>query len=387
MIDIIIVTYNAKHKLKRSFMSLEKHTKNTGYLLTVVNNHSTDGTSLFLKNYQRKNKNVNIINANKNLGFCAGVNLALRNTYNKFIILLDDDAEVTKGWIDGLYAQIKNRPKVGIVGGRIVFPNNRIYSAEYRVISRSLVGFGEIDRGQRNYIKKCDALIGPCWLIRRSLLKKVGYFDTTFFPSQSEDIDYCIRTRLSGFKIIYNGEVKIIHYHLFRDGKQFGKNKQKFMRKWRNLLHEFPLKNSHPVDKYIARGIDYLEKKKFKLSLIEFKKAELIDRRFSEPLYVGRVLIGIGKYDDAIKQFKKILRLNPSNSSAHFYMGIALKEIGDYKRAVQKLKKVISLGTSNFSVHHHLALIYKKLGLVKETKREAKRIFSFISANKRKFLS
>ncbi|MDP2939176.1 MAG: glycosyltransferase [Candidatus Omnitrophota bacterium] len=343
MIDIIVVTYNAKNKLKLCLSSVERHTNGIKYLLTVVNNNSSDGTLQFLKKYQQQHK-LKVINTDRNLGFCGGANLALRNTTNEFIVFLDDDAEVTQGWLKKLYKQIKDKSKVGIVGGKVVPTNGIIWSADYRVRPIALVGCGEIDKGQRDYIKECDALIGPCWLIRRQLLKKVGYFDERFFPSQHEDIDYCLRARLAGYKIIYNGKVKIIHRHLLRDGgdKQNKRNWQKFLKKWKYLLHKFPLKDSHPVDKYIAKGVDYLKEKKFKQALSEFKKVDSIDKRFSEPLYIGKALEGMQRYNEAIQQFKKVLNLNPSNFSIF-----------------------------NFSAHYKLALIYKKLGQTKDARREA----------------
>ncbi len=352
MINIIIVTYNAKDKLKRCLESVEKYTKGISYLLTIVDNHSTDGTFEFLKNY--KKGNIKVINTKKNLGFCGGANFALRNTHNKFIVLLDDDAEASRGWLTRLYKSIKNEPNVGIVGCKINFPNNRIHCADYRVKRFQLVGWNEIDGGQRDYIRECDALIGPCWLMRRDLIENVGYFDERFFPSRHEDIDYCLRARLAGYKIIYNGRAKVIHHHLCRYGadEQNRKNTQKFLKKWKNLLHKFPLKDSHPVDKYITAGVDCIDKKRFNRSLIEFEKAESIDKRFSEPFYKAMALEGMGRYDDAIRQFKKVLKLSPAN----------------------------------FLAHYRIALLYKKVGLPKEAKRESAKTFNLISPY-RKFLS
>lgn len=359
MLDIIIVTYNAKDKLKLCLKSVERHTKGIEYLLAVVNNHSTDGTFHFLKKYQKENKNIKIINLNKNLGFSGGANLALKNTSKEFIALLDDDVEVTKGWLKGLYQYIRNKSEVGIVGGKVVFPDNRIFSIDGGISHSYIIktnhtdhvhprGYGEKDKGQRDYVKECDVLAGPCWLMRRELLDDVGYFDERFFPSQGEDTDYCLRTRLAGYKIIYNGKVKIIHHHLYRDKGQFKKNQQKFLKKWKNLLHKFPLRDSHPADKHIVKGVDYLEKEKFKQAFIEFKKAEVIDKRFSNPILKGIALEGMGKYDEAIQQFKKVLSLNPS------------------------------LNQSSFLAHYRLALIYRKISLIKEAKREASRTFGFI---------
>lgn len=350
MIDIIIVTYNAKDKLRRCLESVRKYTDGIKYSLVIVNNNSSDRTLQFLKNYRQRK--INIINTNKNLGFCGAANLALRQTFNSFIVFLDDDTEVTKGWLTGLYKQIKNKSKVGIVGCKIVFPNNRILSADYRVKPSQLVGSGEIDRGQRDYIKESDALVGACWLMRRELIKKVGYFDKRFFPCQAEDTDYCLRTRLAGYKIIYNGQVKIIHHHLFRDEGQFIKNNQKFLKKWRKILPKFPLKDSYPVDKLVANGVDYLEKKRFKQALKEFKKAERIDKRFSEPLYIGEALEDLGKYKEAIQEFRKVLNLN----------------------------------STNFLAHYHLALAYKKLGLVDQAKKESTKTLALFSSYKNRYL-
>ncbi len=347
--DIIIVTYNAKDKLRRCLESVKKYTNGLRYALTVVNNCSSDGTLIFLKNYNHKK--VKVVNTNKNLGFCGGANLALRNTSNKFIVLLDDDAEVTKDWLTKLYKQMRNKTKVGIVGCKMVFLNNRIEFSEYRVNPLFLVGSGEVDIGQRDYIRECDALVGTCWLMRRELIKKVGYFDERFFPCQAEDIDYCLRARLAGYKIIYNGKVKVIHHNLFRDGGRFRKNNQKFLRKWRRILPKFPLKDSHIVDKYIACGVNYLEKKSFNQALMEFKKAERIDRRFSEPLYIGMALEGLGKYNEAIQEVRKVLNLNPTN----------------------------------FLARDILVPIYKKLGLLKETKREAAKALSLFPSYRNKY--
>lgn len=342
MVDIIVVTYNARNELKRCLKSVEKYTKGIRYLLTIVNNDSTDGTSRFLKNYQKKNKNINIIHTGKNLGFCGGANLALRNTYNKFIALLDDDVEVTKGWLVKLCQQIKKKSNIGIVGCKIVFPDNKIWSAEYRVRPPELAGWGERDKGQRDYIKECDALAGPCWLMKRGLIKKVGYFDERFFPCQCEDIDYCLRTRLAGNKIIYNGKVKIIHHHLYRDKGQFRKNLQKFLKGWRNILPAFPLKDSHPVDKFLADGVDYLKKERFNQALTEFKKAEAIDKGFSEPLYNGLVLKGLKKFDKAIIEFKKYLSLNPLSYQTHYYLASTYKEIGKIRESRKEYIKSIN---------------------------------------------
>ena len=332
MIDLIIITYDAKDKLRLCLKSVEKQTRRTDYLLTIVNNNSTDGTFQFLERY-RKRRSIQVINTDKNLGFSGGANLALKKTRNKFIALLDDDVEVTEKWLAGLYRQIKNKPNVGMVGPKIISPCGEISSADYRLGLFRLIGCGEADKGQRDYIRECDALIGPCWLMRRKIIEKVGYFDERFFPSQHEDIDYCLRVRLAGYKIIYNGKVDVVHHHLSRDGELFNENLLKFFKKWKALSRKYPFKDSHPLDKHAAYGIGHIENKRFGQALCEFRKAEAIDKRFSEPLYVGLALKGLGRFDDAIIEFKKLLDLNPGNARAHYQLALVYRKMGYFKEA------------------------------------------------------
>ena len=241
MIDIIVVTYNAKNKLRRCLQSIEKYTKGIPYQLTVVNNNSRDETAEYLNKKYTNSQNVKIIHAKKNMGFSGAANLALKNTSNKFIALLDDDLEVTEGWLMKLYKNIKNRPSVAIVGPKVVLPNKKIFSAEMIIWNHIVipVGMKEKDNSQRNYTRQADALCGACWLMDRDIIKKVGYLDERFFPCQMEDVDYCIRVRLAGYKIIYDGKITIIHHNLYR--ALGNKNWIRFIKKWPDLSM-FPLK-------------------------------------------------------------------------------------------------------------------------------------------------
>ena len=225
-------------------------------------------------------------------------------------------------------------------------------AADYRVKPLYLVGSGEIDRGQKDYIKECDALVGACWLMRREVFNKIGGFDERFFPSQHEDIDYCLRARLAGYKIIYNGKVRVIHHHLYRDGGEaYGrKNWHKFLRKWKSVLDKFPLKDSHPVDKCMAYGDAYLNQNKPQQALAQFRKAAAYNRKFREPFYEGVALTGMGRYNEAIKKYSKALLSNPLDMTGRY----------------------------------HLALVYRRAGLIKEAKKESLNVLPHLLSYKNK---
>jgi len=340
--DIIILSYNSRDRIKRCIESVRKFTKED-YLITVVDNDSKDGSRQYLSSL----KDIQTIFSAENLGCSKATNLAFKKTKREFIVLLDDDAEVSRGWLTKISTQMRNITNVGIVGCKIRFPDNRIMSAEYMPRLLKAVGYGEMDRGQRNYTRECDVVMRTCLLLKRELIGMVGYFDERFTPGQYETIDYCLRVRQAGYKILYTGSVSIMHHHLFRGKNVFQEMEKVFLKKWKNKLLESPLKDSHPVDAYITNGISFLGKKEYKKAIVELKKAEALDRRFSDPFYMGTALYHIKEYKAAIKEFKKALYLNPRDIIPHYYLALLYEKTGN----MRKMRKEANSVLEYFSAH------------------------------------
>ncbi len=346
-IEIIIVTYNAKEKLIKCLRSVQKYTKEIAYKLTIIDNHSSDGTADFLeRNYKNKHR---VVFNRKNLGFSGAANLALRISKSRFIILLDDDVEVTPYWLSKLYQRIKRSSKFGIVGCKIISSNGRIFSADFRLNPFGILGRNEVDRGQRDYVRETEALPGPCWIMRRELIEKVGYFDERFFPCQFEDIDYCIRTRLAGFKILYDGKIKIIHHHLYRSGNQRTKseNEKRFIRKWNRFLVALPLKTNRLNDILLAEGVNLVEKEKLFQSNPFWRISE-ISGDYPESMYKGIALLARKRKTEAMRELRKASRTYLEN------------------------KGNITVGTLNLCYLLHV--YFKRYGFEKDAVREANRL-------------
>ena len=333
-VDIIVVTYNAKDKLKACLASIRRHTKRTAYILTVVDNHSTDGTYGFLKSL---GGNINVVRTAVNKGFSYAANIGLRNTDAEYVALIDDDIEVTPGWLEGLCRHMRRRGDAGIVTGKIVFPNNRIFCAGFFLKKMTSLGLLEKDRGQYNTVRDCDAFAGPCWLIRRSLIRKIGYLDEKYSPCQYEDIDYCLRTRQAGHKIIYDGRIKIVHHNEFRTQGIEKVNKRRFRHTWRNVLRNLPFRDSAPENKLVEKGMSFLNKGDGVRALRCFALAE---KRYNLPIgpyYMAQCLYKAGRWAKAKDEFEKALDTYEPNSYLH--------------------KDTV----------YHLLILYKKLGLGQKT--------------------
>jgi GT2 family glycosyltransferase len=371
IVDIIIVTSNARNLLRRCILSVKKHT-DLPHLITVVDNGSTDGTLDFLKSQS----NLHIISNDKNIGFPKAMNMGIKRTGGNLIVCLDDDVEVTKNWLRGLLVHI-NRTGVGIVGCKIVFPDGTIHAAEYRIKPRMIVGYGEKDTGQKEYTREVDALIGPCWLIKREVVKKIGYFDERFYPCQHEDLDFCIRARSAGFKIIYNGKVKVIHHNLRRDSGLFGENMQKFLTKWKDLRYPFP--DTHRADVYNAKGHDYLMSKQFKRALVAFNKASEIGKEFSVPFFINISKLLLNKNKAVMKNLLALRRSSHDPFYLSYILGYIFTRSGREKEAIVEYKIALAINPRASDIYYKLGRLYDKLGQKKKAKtayRNALRLFN-----------
>lgn len=347
--DILIVTYNARAILDRCIRSVIRHTRDLPYRLTVVDNASSDGTAAYLK--KRFRSKCRVIRSRRNLGFSGGANLGLRLTRQPWVALLDDDVEVTPGWLEKLHTTAQKFPNAGIVGGKVVDPNRRIFCAEFRIVPFQMVGWQEPDRGQRNYLKEADALPGPCWLIPRAVIEKVGPFDEQFFPSQCEDIDYCVRVRLAGYKIIYDGSIPIIHHHLYRTGApgRSRENDLKFLKKWKKIFHRFPMNPLSPKERLVAEGSHAFERE-FQSRHWFLGKTTRLSRWLPEEFYRGLALFAIKDKRGALREFRHVLSalknrwMSRNNRLTNYYLlSVYFNRLGAQKERDRCLAPVLKL--------------------------------------------
>jgi len=209
---IVILNWNGKNLLKDCLSSLFKLTDYPNYKVIVVDNGSIDGSVEFVK---KKFPKVDVLALDKNYGFSKGNNIgikyALKKYRPKYILLLNNDTKIIqKDWLTKLVETAENDKKVGIVGPKLIYPDGRIQHAGVSI--KSLKHRGTYEPGSMyTTIEEVDAVTGACMLISTKTISKIGCLDEVYSPYTLEDIDLCIRAKHSGFKIIFNGKVVVIH--------------------------------------------------------------------------------------------------------------------------------------------------------------------------------
>ena len=234
--EIIIVNYNSILWLQKTLDSLYSFFflySKYNIIITVVDNASTDNSIEVLENNY---KEINLIKSEKNLGFSAGNNLALRKSSADYIMLLNSDTELTEKTktLDTLTDALETDESIGMITPKLVLSDGKIDKACHRGESSLFdcalyfVGFEKLFPKIKFFtqyhllnkdlstIHQVDAVSGACMITKLEYLKKTDFFDERFFM-YSEDMDLCRKIRELGLKIIYNPTVEIIH-HKYKSG-------------------------------------------------------------------------------------------------------------------------------------------------------------------------
>lgn len=243
--EIIIVNYNSILWLQKTLDSLYKFfVPYTKYqiIITVVDNASSDNSIEIL---EKSYKDINLIKSEKNLGFSAGNNLALRKSTADYIMLLNSDTELTEKSknLDTLIDILETDNEIGMITPKLVLSDRQIDKACHRgepsLLDCALyfAGFEKLFPKTKFFtqyhlldkdlstIHQVDAVTGACMITKLEYLKKVDFFDERFFM-YSEDMDLCRKIREMGLKIIYNPTVEIIH-HKYKSGLKSSDKKLK----------------------------------------------------------------------------------------------------------------------------------------------------------------
>jgi len=232
-IDFITVTYgNMFSVVKRTVESLYKFTS-PPFNVYIINNGSTDET----RTYFDKFPNCRVVNLEDNAGMVEGFNTGVKLSDSPYIVRMDHDIELIMPWKERFLSWFEKDDKIAMVGPRVITADGRIYSACFNFHFRYLRAiktrdilkipkmlrhffywsenhFAQDDDEKYGVVKEVPHITGTFEVIKKEVFEKVGLFDNSYTGKNGvyEDLDYTLRMAASGYKIIYDGTVKIIHY-------------------------------------------------------------------------------------------------------------------------------------------------------------------------------
>ena len=211
-VSVIIVTYNNVQLTRGCIDSLLRNCAYPNLQLIIVDNASQDSTRNYLRYLARSEPNVSIVLNEQNLGFAAANNQGLRLAQGHYLVLLNNDTVVPKGWLAPLLRHLDD-PEVGLVGPTTnAVGNEARVSIDYQDLD-DMEDFS--DRRTTQYRGRCfdiPMLAMFCVAMRREVLDQVGWLDEAFGIGMFEDDDYSRRVQAAGLRTVCAEDSYIHHY-------------------------------------------------------------------------------------------------------------------------------------------------------------------------------
>lgn len=214
LISVIVITYNNLDLTRACLDSIARYSDYSNLEIIVVDNASSDGSPEFLQKWTEGAGNRHLILNPDNRGFAAANNQGLELAQGEYLVLLNNDTEVTVGWLRGLMNHLRTDSTLGMIG-----PVTNNIGNEAR-IKLSYANSDEMRRMARSYTLRHMGETFPirtlaffCVMLPRHVYVKVGHLDEAFGLGFFEDDDYCRRVEQLGLRIVCSEDV-FIHHHL-----------------------------------------------------------------------------------------------------------------------------------------------------------------------------
>lgn len=239
VLDVILLTHNRLEQTIKCLNAFYEYT-NIPFKLTVIDD-STDLTEEYFKLFAIERNNINYIRPEEKI-ISAGqaINIGLRNTTSETLLFLTQSTYVQPGYLPTALRVMRETPKAGAVGFKLLYPDGRIIEAG-AIVDPKTAGRGNVGMGEMGHlychVREVDVIGFAVVLLRREALN----FEEDFYIGFRgwEDVHNCLEMRERGWKIMYCGLGAAIHELYASQGKtgpegaaECAENGRRFIKRW-----------------------------------------------------------------------------------------------------------------------------------------------------------
>jgi|GEM_PF-5132 len=343
-VSIIVPAYNKFELTYHCIASIALAYNKTSYEVILADDCSTDETS------EAENiiENLVISRNPENLRFLRSCNRAAKIAKGEFIIMLNNDTEVTSFWIDELINKLDEDQTIGMTGSKLLNLDGSLQEAGGIVWENGQPWNVGRDRNpmtpEFNYAREVDYLTGAAMCIRSSVWDEVGAFSEELVPCYYEDTDIAFKVRDAGYKTVYVPHSQVVHFEGQSHGTDVTKglkryqviNEQTFRSKWfkafRNngtaSLENMMIEKDRNVDQRIL-VIDYASPmpNKDAGSYAAIQEIKLIQSLGFKVTFVPENMAHFGKYTVELQRMGVEVLYAPFYTSVHDVLNKRLAEM------------------------------------------------------------
>jgi glycosyltransferase involved in cell wall biosynthesis/GT2 family glycosyltransferase len=252
LVSIIIPFKDKIGYLKKCLDSIINKTTYSNFEILCINNDSQEQSTISAIKEYSKHEKIKFYNYDKPFNYSAINNYAAALAKGKHLLLLNNDIEIINNdWIESLLEH-SQRENVGVVGGKLYYPNNTIQHAGVVIGISSAAGhiFRNMNKDKDSYMHKADtiqnvsAVTGACLMVKKTLYEKVRGLDQENLPVAFNDIDFCMRIQKIGYRNIFTPYCEAYHHECISRGsdrelkniERFKKEIQYFKNKHKNEI-------------------------------------------------------------------------------------------------------------------------------------------------------
>jgi len=230
IVSVIIINYNAGSVLQQTVRPLLSSVA-IGEVF-VLDNGSMDHSMDAIEQLADSQSRLHCIKNGENIGFAKACNIAISLTgESDYLLFLNPDCIINNNALEMMMACMKSFPRAGITGPLLLNMDGSEQAGGRRAVPtpwRSFVRAFGLSRLSKRYPRlfsdfllhkqpipagpvEMEAISGSCMLVRRRALSEVGLLDEGYFL-HCEDLDWCMRFRKRGWKIMFVPGARVIHH-------------------------------------------------------------------------------------------------------------------------------------------------------------------------------
>lgn len=221
--QIVLPVYNGGREVRACLRALSAAA--TGPMQVIVVDDGSRGlTAEMLREEAARDPRLVLHRRDTNRGYTKSINEGVTLGGADWLVVLNSDTVVPKGWLDRLHAAARARPGAGMVGPL----SNAASWQSLPAVKRPDGSWSTNDAIRPEHLDRVQALLdavteraypdfpllnGFCTLISREVFDRVGLYDEEAFPmGYGEETDLCLRARAAGFRLIVADDCFVFHH-------------------------------------------------------------------------------------------------------------------------------------------------------------------------------